>query len=378
MKQRLVLHVGPLKTGTTYLQAGFQQRRDTLAEHGWLYPGSVLNQEKAFFGLIGGAIPWVSPELQAEKAAQGEALISQVNGWDGPVLVSAEALCSVLDEDVKRVTDFFPDRPVRVVVTGRDLGRLLPSHVTQLYKTGNAEGLTPFLQRVTDQRPGREGEFWRMHDLPALVARWHALDVVDEVVLVTLPRSGGSPDALWARFVEAAGWTEPGLVAAPEVPPSEANLALTGPETRLVRTLNLEMRRQGRDPQYARRIISTILHEGLAKRDPSQRGERVLVPASWRETLEGWAEEDIAALRGMDLRVVGDLDDLRPQSIAKEDVDASAVTPQEQDSLQAAAVALIAAHDDALKAYSRPVRNVIVKQSASSLTTRVKKLVRRR
>ena len=348
MAGRLVLHIGPLKTGTTYLQEGFRARREALADLGWLYPlPGQLNQERALWGLLGPKIAWVSEDQQRRHRTPARALLDETKAWDGPLLVSAEALCAVDDEGARQTVEHFPDRPVRIVITARELGGLIPSHATQKYKVGHNESLSSLMNRLSRERRTLSGPFWRMYDIPALIERWGAVEAVDEVVVVTLPASGSAPGELWRRFAEAAGWDDESMLVAPEVAPNLANLSPSAAESRFLRTLSLEVQRLDMPRPYVHGLFTMVLNRGLLGRDRSERGRNLQVPPGWVKQVAQWAGEDIERIARTSARVIGDLRDLeaRIPNFGADARDESIPNDDERESLEAAAAAMIAVYD---------------------------------
>ena len=91
--QRLLLHIGTQKSGTTFLQRVLARLSGSLKREGVLYPTKlhgrreVYNHEAAAYGLLGTAsFPWV-PEAKA-KGQQGswEGLVRKVGQWDGTAI----------------------------------------------------------------------------------------------------------------------------------------------------------------------------------------------------------------------------------------------------------------------------------------------------
>jgi len=345
VKGRLVLHVGPLKTGTTYLQEGLRGRRASLREQGWLYPLSDkhLNHERALSSFLGPAIPWVSQSLADSRAKSGKELVKEANSWDGTLLLSAEALGAIDGEAAQRTLDLFPDRDVHVVVTARELGGTIPSHATQLYKVGRAEALSSICARFARERGTAGSSFWRMYDYAGLVQRWSALPRVSGVTVVTLPGRGADPGELWRRFAKACGLPDGPLREAPVVPPSLANLSPSAAEARLLRTVTLEARRQELDPKEIHELFSAILFQGLMPRPAESRRDKLRVPSEHAAEVRAWSQDDVRRLREMDVRVVGDLDELVARVPAPEDgvPDLSLPGPDEQLSLEAAAAVIV-------------------------------------
>jgi hypothetical protein len=56
---QIVLHIGTMKSGTTYLQHGIINQLAELESAGWLYPldfaptQGAINHERAIYGLVG-------------------------------------------------------------------------------------------------------------------------------------------------------------------------------------------------------------------------------------------------------------------------------------------------------------------------------------
>ena len=54
----IIVHIGQMKSGTTYLQNILSQNRKDLNRDGWIYPGRLLNHQHACYGLCGPDIAW--------------------------------------------------------------------------------------------------------------------------------------------------------------------------------------------------------------------------------------------------------------------------------------------------------------------------------
>src|SRR5680860_143685 len=118
--QTFVLHVGPMKTSTTYVQQVLCENRDYLKSMGWIYPGRGSNQQHAFYGLCGSDIPWVTPATQVKNASAGKQLIEDIKSADASVIVSAEALASLSCDGIERLMGEM-STPDTIVFTHRPL-----------------------------------------------------------------------------------------------------------------------------------------------------------------------------------------------------------------------------------------------------------------
>ena len=75
------LHIGAMKTGTTYLQQVLIQNKDALAEHGYLFPGTTWTaQVRAAHDAVG---HHRERQVKAGAAGAWQALVEEMLGHDG-------------------------------------------------------------------------------------------------------------------------------------------------------------------------------------------------------------------------------------------------------------------------------------------------------
>ena len=326
MADRLLLHIGTQKSGTTYLQRVLARLSGPLKREGVLYPlrlhgrREVYNHEAAAYGLLGTeSFPWV-PEARA-KAQSGAwaGLVRKVQRWDGTAVVSGEALSVITSDAARRLIESLGVADTRIIITARDLGRVMPSSWQQHIRNGRSTAFAPYLAQQAERRGGGTPEeraarwdadpeqtFWRAYAIGSLVARWSPLAA--GVTVVTVPRRGAAPDALWQRFREGLG-----LVSAlPEQPPAiddlQANVGLTEPEVLVMAALNREGDRLRADDRQMRALRGRLVRDAFSTR--SDRGSPVRMPRDWHDTVTAWAAEDVDVLRSTAASVIGDESDL--------------------------------------------------------------------
>lgn len=132
MAARLILHIGPRKTGTTYLQRVLQQLSPGLATQGVLYPVDFRGKED--YNHVGAvndltfAEETRRPERWSDKAGDDwNALVKAVSEFDGTVILSAEMIGGLRPPAAERLLSGLGVGNVDVVITMRDLGRIFPS-----------------------------------------------------------------------------------------------------------------------------------------------------------------------------------------------------------------------------------------------------------
>ncbi len=141
----LVLHVGPHKTGTTYLQANFKQQRAELLKRGWLYPVLGVRTALAHHEIVEHAdqiMAGAGRVFDDVAAAAREAEARRLN-----VLLSAEGFRRWRPRQVSALARMFGKRELRIVYVLRDPMSVVRSMWAQSVKLGGAEPLPRFLAR---------------------------------------------------------------------------------------------------------------------------------------------------------------------------------------------------------------------------------------
>ena len=346
MAQRVILHIGPRKTATTYLQRALQalvRSRDIPAD---LYPirtrGRIDHNHVP--GLIDlarsrGEIGLQDDAWTQQDGSDAEALLSAVAAAPGDVILSAEAMSVLQPSGARAIVDALSPAPVDVVITARALDRVLPSSWQQHMRNGNFEAYDAYLALRAEERTTRLYEtelaraFWRAYRYGDLVRRWQ--DVARSVSVVTVPVASSDPAETWRRFRSASA-VEALPLAPPAVPEDRANISLTGAETFAIFGLNLAARAAGRGRREVRAMHRTLLRDGWT--DRVDRGRRLGLPHGIRASVRDWAAEDLDDLRTTSVAVHGDLDDLH---CGPDEADPGVPTPDQVAAASGAALALL-------------------------------------
>jgi len=323
--QRLIVHIGPRKTGTTYLQRVLQQLSPSLKAHGVLYPIDYRDQED--YNHVGAVADLThnkeSKESNRWAGKDGSIwrdLATAVNSWDGTAIISAEMIGGLRPDAAQRLLEGLTAKDVDVVITMRDLGRILPSswqqHVrnthTQDYKAylrrrSRERGDLPPLQMQEEWDTERHQTFWRGYAYGALVRRWQGMVGREHVTVVTLPPAGSSSTLLWDRFREALA-IDALPAQAPKLPAFIANVGSTRAEAVFLHALNVEAKRRGWNRKTANELQQRLLAGGFLERP--DRGGPLLLPSAFLSRVQQWASIDIDDLQTTGVRVYGDVADL--------------------------------------------------------------------
>ena len=213
----VLLHVGVHKTGTTAIQAALADARSDLLEHSVRYPGKLQAQHRAALALLGRPWGWNSRGGSVMDRRHFDALVRRTQKYDGRVAISSEFFCEAPEDKALETIDALGGRDrVTVVVTLRNLGKLLPSSWQQYLKYGLTTAYEKWLEDVF-ANPGRRrfhrpsgdatitGTFSRVGPTP-LVPRTSTSSC--SKTLTGVPSSTHSPRcSVYPRTCWCRGWT---------------------------------------------------------------------------------------------------------------------------------------------------------------------------
>jgi hypothetical protein len=228
-------------------------------------------------------------------------------------VISMEFMSLATPIQIHQIVDSFAGAEVHVILTARDLLRVLPSTWQNSVKGGRQWPLDRYLKAVmSDEADDGDGnaqgdrqicrQFWRRHDLVAICHRWVEVVGKDRFHLVTVPPPGADPDLLWHRFASVIG-ADPAAFDTKAGRQSNPSLSLT--EARLMQLISAEIPDSGRNKRVLRGIFANKLVLGGG-------GPKVTIPRGVQEWAAQRSESVVEGLRLLDLQVVGALDDLMP------------------------------------------------------------------
>jgi hypothetical protein len=303
MADRVFLHIGAPKTGTTYVQDRLSRNAKSLAKHGVHFPSRSPLVSPGLFHFRAALDvldqDWGGPAGHAK--GNWPALARRVRRASGTVIVSHEILAGASAEVIDRIVDDLGagDTEVHVIYTARDLARSLPAGWQESVKQGRRWRFREFLKRA---ERGEKLWFAKAVDIPRVLGAWSARVPVERIHLITVPAGPDRP--LWARFCEVVGieksWAP--------VESDQANASLGSVETAVIRKLNERM------PRKVRRQASydVLVRELLAQKElAGRRSKPIRIPPAAYDWVEERTGRWLEWIAGSGIDVVGSLDELR-------------------------------------------------------------------
>ena len=304
----VLLHIGVHKTGTTAIQAALADARGDLLAHGVRYPGKLQAQHRAALALLGRPWGWNSRGGSVMDRRHFDALIRRVGRHGGRVVISSEFFCEAPADKAQETIDALGGAGrVTVVVTLRNLGKLLPSSWQQYLKYGLTTSYDSWLQDVF-ANPGASKispTFWRRHDHADVLTRWSlaaGADNVNVLVLEDVDRS-----AQFRAFAQMLDVPEEILVSRMDL---TSNRSMTAAEAELLVRLNKRVKKQLQWTDYVRLVRRGVALRMVEGREPDPDEPRLTTPEWALDAAAVQGAKSVQAIRQLGVNVFGELDAL--------------------------------------------------------------------
>jgi hypothetical protein len=340
----LYLHIGAMKTGTTYLQSLMYANRQALLDAGVLLPGTAWHHQ--LLGVqdvmrMGRSDPFIK-----DRARGGwQHLLEEVFAHpDRTSLISMEFLSFAGRRHVRQLMSTLDGVDVRVLLTVRDMTAALPSLWQTLVHNGGTTSWPAYLAGVP--RPSSRvppllevvrpvpGEFHRVQNVSRMLDAWVPRLSPGALTVVTVPRRPTHPDELWHRFAGVLG-VDPGVAKRPA---RMVNPSLGYASSELLRRVNRKLDGvtvSEYNETVKLRVALTVLAERARLED------RARLSRQGYDRAIAWNAHTRAAIAGAGIALAGDLADLpdAPDPQARGGCPAVPPEPPVAEMLDAAATA---------------------------------------
>lgn len=297
------LHIGAMKSGTSYIQRVLLTNRELLRARGVLFPGDRWGDQVAAIEDLLGRRPKGKP---ANPGAWSR-MVEQVLSHDGPSIISMEFLARADSTAVSRAMTDLSSRRVRVVLTARDLARVIPAQWQESVQNGGTTTYGRYLAGASKARSGSipiARSLWGPQDLGRILSTWQPFVRPEDLVLVTVPPPGSEPTLLWSRFCEAVSLDASGFDAS-----QTSNESLGAVSAELMRRINVVAKQRDLSWETRRILKRRLAKQVLAQR---KRDEPALaLPDRYRPWAVRAADRLIGDVERIAPVVIGDLAELR-------------------------------------------------------------------
>ena len=320
----VLFHVGVHKTGTTALQAALADAREDLATAGILYPGNRSAQHQAALAILGRTWGWKDNGGWATPMSRYDKFVEQVTSHRGRVVVSSEFFCETDAETSMKVAgDLGRDR-VKVVITLRNLGNLLPSSWQQYLKYGIRAPYENWLHDVFDNPQGSTitPTFWRRHDHGAVVQRWAEAVGAENVTVMVL--EGVDRRSNFVGFAQMLGIDDEMLTSRMNL---TSNRSMTAAEAEFLRQLNVVAKQEMTWAEYVKYIRNGVALGLVEGREPDADEPRLHTPDWALDAAVEHGNEDADTISSLGVNVLGNIDALRARATTPGEAHGKVVIP---------------------------------------------------
>jgi hypothetical protein len=307
----VLLHIGVHKTGTTAIQAALADARPELLNHDIRYPGKLQAQHRAALAVLGRPWGWNARGGGVLDRAHFDKLVKRTNQAPGRVVISSEFFCEASQEQATGVIKELTgpgQRPIRVVITLRNLGKLLPSSWQQYLKYGLTTPYATWLEDVfaTPGSSKMTPTFWKRHDHGDVVRRWAEAvgsENVTVIILEDLPR-----EFIFEAFAQFLDIPPEILVNRMDL---TSNRSMTAAEAEVLVRLNKRVKKTMQWNDYVRLVRRGVALGMVEGREPANSEPRLFTPQWALDAAQqsGSVSADIIGRSGV--QVLGNLDALR-------------------------------------------------------------------
>jgi hypothetical protein len=138
----LMIHVGPRKTATTYLQSNFYRNRKELLARGWLYPVVSLRAQNAHHQVVSSREEILAAEGALFKRLKKAADTARAKGAN--LLISSEGFRKWAPKDFVKLGKVLGESEVTIAYTLRDPFTLLMSVWGETVKNGRTHSFPDY------------------------------------------------------------------------------------------------------------------------------------------------------------------------------------------------------------------------------------------
>jgi hypothetical protein len=230
---RYLIHIGPHKTGSSYLQSAFQALRPHLHSRGVWYPEQWQGEDRLGHHRL----------AQRLRAGWDDGLVEEFAALNSSnhetILLSAEDLSDLKAEEVATLKGLMGASPVRIVFYCRRWSEVIPSGWQELVKHGNRSTFLEFLSSHLANPNGAH-----VINYSRTLRRYAESFRLSEMSLVSYSNIVDGGGDIFANFCASfLSWMDP-----PNPDLARVNVSLDPAQVEVIRALNaIEWARSGRD-----------------------------------------------------------------------------------------------------------------------------------
>ena len=303
MTRRVVIHIGPPKTGSTTLQDALHHNRDNLKLAGIRYAGSGMQSSAAAM--------WATRRKERTTGRQVPAsawkqLLREINdSIESTVVVSSEWFAAATPAQIRMIARELPGAEHHIVIALRSLDRILPSRWRQNVIEGATYSFTEWLELIfSPSINSYSSRFWHQHRHDELVQRWG--EVFGQRAVSAICVDDANPDRLLRHFEALIGAQEGALGTSRQV----RNVSLDGVTVEGIRRFNVLAEEHAVPPELRYLAVTRGAVPQIEQHVQSDGPTTGRVPSQYADRCVAESTRIVEGLRTSGATILGDLDAL--------------------------------------------------------------------
>lgn len=303
MTRRVIIHIGPPKTGSTTLQDALHHNRDDLKRMGIRYAGSGTQSSAAAM--------WVTRRRDRTTGRQVPAsawkqLLKEVkNSIESTVVVSSEWFAAATPAQIRTISQELPGAEYQIVIALRSLDRILPSRWRQNVIEGATYSFTEWLELIFSPSSNPYStRFWHQHRHDELVQRWG--EVFGQRAITAICVDDADPDRLLRHMESLIGAEEGALGSSRHV----RNVSLDGVTVEGIRRFNVLAEEHGVSPELRYLAVTRGAVPQIEQGVQSDGSSTGRVPAQYADRCVTESTRIVEGLRASGATILGKIDAL--------------------------------------------------------------------
>ena len=303
MTQRVVIHIGPPKTGSTTLQDALRDNRDDLKRAGIRYAGSGTQSSAAAMWATRRKDRTTGRQVPASAWKQ---LLKEINdSIESTVVVSSEWFAAATSAQIRTISQELPGAEYQIVIALRSLDRILPSRWRQNVIEGATYSFTEWLELIFSPNTNPYGtRFWHQHRHDELVQRWG--EVFGQRAITAICVDDADPDRLLRHMESLIGAEEGALGSSRHV----RNVSLDGVTVEGIRRFNLLAEEHRVPPELRYLAVTRGAVPQIEQHVQSDGSTAGRVPAQYADRCVAESTRIVEGLRASGATILGTLDAL--------------------------------------------------------------------
>ncbi len=304
--QKLIIHPGFHKTGTTALQQSLSEARLALEEVNFYYPHTAGHaHHRAAWAIIEKTWGWKKRGGRVIAPIEWQKLERKIKNSKKTSIISSEFFSEANEDQLANLKSRLNEFEVQVIFTWRPLPFMLASSYQQYLKYGVKLTYAQWLESIFE-KPGEAKltpSFWKRNLHGEVITAWAQTFGTENISVIAVDES--QPAFLYSTFAELAG-IPVGILKSPVH--KEVNRSLTFTEAELLLEINLKYPKENSWDSYEVFIRKGNIKALSGSEEFDKNDEKILTPQWAIDKAALMNSSCTTQIKSLGVKIIGDID----------------------------------------------------------------------